>query len=439
MKVLLVALASCVLAFAQGVPSEEELQALHETVSRIRGLEFKHPVAAAPLAMAALRKEWKRMLEAGTPPGQFQAEAKALTKLGFLAAGTDLEEALLDMYTNGIHAYYDPVPGGLYVIDRTEARDETMYALLTKMLLSTHGARREDLFVAHELTHALQDQHFRHFMRLALMMGDDDRFNAARALSEGDANLVLYEVLAGMGGKTAEDLFVATGDQAFDEEQALGIPGYDRAPRALRLPLTFSYTQGLRFVRALREKGGWKAIDAAFTDPPASTEQVLHPEKYLGKRDVPQLVTLPDLAAKLEGWKLLKRGILGELMIRLVVEAPGVDAKRAAAGWDGDAYEVWEREKDGRLLLVLASTWDSDEEADEFRLAVTGALARRDRIGPPGTDSEAAEPLTAWDTERGGVAVRCADRDVVVIDGVDGGAAEVLQQVLSGLSKEDRK
>mgnify|MGYP001571753661 CR=1 FL=1 len=437
MKVLLVVLATCAAAVAQGVPSEEELKALHETVSRIRGLEFKHPVAAAPLPMAALRKEWKRMLEAGTTPEQFQAEARALTKLGFLSAGTDLEEALLDMYTNGIHAYYDPVPGGLYVIDRTEARDETMYGLLTKMLLAGHGARREDLFVAHELTHALQDQHFRYFMRLALMMGDDDRFNAARALSEGDANLVLYEVLAGLGGKTAEDLFATTGEHAFDEEQLLGIPGYDRAPRALRLPLTFSYTQGVRFVRALREKGGWKAIDAAFTDPPASTEQVLHPEKYLGERDVPQLVTLPDLSAKLDGWRLTKRGILGELMIRLVAEAPGADAMRAAAGWDGDAYEVWEREKDGRLLLVLASTWDSEEDAKDFHDAMLAALKTRSDIGPPGVGSGA--DCVAWVSDAGGVATDRSGRDVVVLDGTEGSAVDMAGTVLSGMRKEERK
>lgn len=411
MKVVLALLASCALASAQGAPNEEELKALHETVCRIRGLDFKQPVPARPLTIAALRKEWKRMLEAGSTTEQFQSEAKALAKLGFLPEGTDLEEALLDMYTNGIHAYYDPMSGGMYVIDRAEARDESMYALLTKMLLAASGSRRELMFCAHELTHALQDQHFRYFMRLGLMMGDDDRFNAARALSEGDANLVLYEVIAGLGGKTAEDLFAATGERAFDDEQLLGIPGYDRAPRALRLPLTFSYTQGVRFVRELRKKGGWKAIDEAFKDPPTSTEQVLHPEKYFGERDVPQVVTLPDLTERLEGWELLKRGVLGELMTRLVLGDKG-----AAEGWDGDAYEVWEREKDGRLLLVWASTWDTEKDARDARAAALGSRQPAD-----------------------GVAAAVVNHDVVLVDGLDGDAEGFARKVLSGLARQEWK
>lgn len=140
---------------------------------------------------------------------------------------------------------------------------------------------------------------------------------------------------------------------------------------------TFTYGQGEAFVAALRDEGGWDAVDAAYADPPVSTEQILHPEKYFGARDDPTPVALPDPAAALgDGWTLVHENALGELQTAVLLanqEASGFGplpeaAAAAAAGWDGDRYALW---TDGQAeVLVWRSVWDGDAEAAEFVAAL---------------------------------------------------------------------
>ena len=116
------------------------------------------------------------------------------------------------------------------------------------------------------------------------------------------------------------------------------------------------------FCAKLTNKGGWAAIDEVYRDPPLSTEQILHPEKYREKPDYPMSIDLGSLAAG-EGWKEAGRNVLGEMQLAILLKKHG--GKAAAAGWDGDRYAVFEGPK-GKLGLVWASTWDSEDDAREF-------------------------------------------------------------------------
>src|SRR3954469_18195745 len=147
--------------------------------------------------------------------------------------------------------------------------------------------------MAHELTHALQDQHFdlRRFDHWP--KGESDSELAAHALIEGDATLAMA-------------LYVASNPfRALSFLKSMGATGIateelDKAPRALRETLLFPYQEGMSWTRALYKQGGWAEVSKAFTAVPQSTEQVLHPDKYLA-HEAPVKVTIPDLTRLLNG------------------------------------------------------------------------------------------------------------------------------------------
>ncbi|MCA1834580.1 MAG: hypothetical protein LC750_17935, partial [Actinobacteria bacterium] len=204
----------------------------------------------------------------------------------------------------------------------------------------------------------------------------DDEAEAYLSLVEGDATLLMEQY--------ARDVLTRA-EQLEYVREASGIKTskLDAAPRALRATLLFPYIQGLAFVRALYERGGNRAIDNAYRDPPSSTEQILHPEKYYGKRDDPVDVSLPDVSKSLgSSWRPVLDGGIGELDVRLILNEflPAPDSNDAAAGWDGGRYSSFES-SDGVLLAAL-TRWDSTSEAKEAEETFDRWLPRRfDRQG----------------------------------------------------------
>jgi hypothetical protein len=162
-------------------------------------------------------------------------------------------------------------------------------------------------------------------------------------------------------------------------------PVMDEAPASVEIALLFPYFTGATFVDRLLGEGGWDAVDAAYGDMPTSTEQILHPLKYL-ERDEPSRIALPDLTTALgAGWRVVDENTLGELQTAVLLAdfAPGEGfngitgeialpeaARNAAAGWDGDRYALWEDVAGGRETLVWRSVWDTPEDARAFSRAL---------------------------------------------------------------------
>ncbi len=126
--------------------------------------------------------------------------------------------------------------------------------------------------------------------------------------------------------------------------------------------MTFPYLRGLVFCTRLANDDGWKAIDKAYRDPPLSTEQILHPDKYLAHADPPLAIDLGRLDAGC-GWKEAGQNVVGELQLSVLLKS--YDGRRAAAGWGGDRYAVFEG-PEGHLGLVWRTTWDTEDDAREF-------------------------------------------------------------------------
>ena len=165
-------------------------------------------------------------------------------------------------------------------------------------------------------------------------------------------------------------------------EKAMTVPGngdgLDKAPLAIREAMIFPYRAGLSFVAALRRRQPWSAVDGAFAKPPRSTEQVIHPERYLAG-DEPTPITIAPLAA-LRGFTKAHETVWGELGFELFLKAHGVDADAAAtasAGWGGDRVVTLTRDADKRperATGVSRSEWDSEADALEAFESLEKAL-----------------------------------------------------------------
>jgi hypothetical protein len=199
---------------------------------------------------------------------------------------------------------------------------------------------------------------------------DTERCAAIQALIEGDASM--SEISWFQYYATKEDQ-----QQIIDYYNSLKTPVYDGAPAFLKDDFVFPYSQGLSFVQAIHDQGGWSAVDEVYQNPPISTEQILHPELY--PSDAPLPIDLPDLATTLgEGWREVSRNQMGEWDTYLILaradnpnaRLDDATAQDAAAGWGGDEYVVLHNDSTGATAFVMKTIWDSSQDADEFASAL---------------------------------------------------------------------
>lgn len=325
------------------VPVSTALDQIRADVSLLRGLSSTKEVDCQFITKGELRERLLDMGEEEYPQEEAQIEQEVLVLLDLIEEGQDLHDILLNLYSEEIIGFYDRELEELYVVSD----------------MAGLGPMEEVTF-AHEYTHALQDQHF-DLDSLPSPEDNSDICMAVDSLMEGDATLVegmyFWQIL---DDSEREALF-----QEFEESED---GAFEAAPRVIQENLVFPYEAGIEFVIALYERGGWDAVNRAYSDPPQSTEQILHPEKYYLERDEPQAVTMRDLEGTLgHGWSQLETDVLGELNMRIYLETfvDTSQATRAAEGWDGDRY-VYLKDAEGRKLLVLHSFWDSVTDAQEF-------------------------------------------------------------------------
>jgi hypothetical protein len=205
------------------------------------------------------------------------------------------------------------------------------------------------------------------------------------------------------------------------------------------------YLQGMAFVERVHAKGGWDAVAKLYDDPPRTTEQCLHPERFLATRDEPTPLSFADVAGP-EGWTPADLRVLGELNVTLLLRIRGAsskDARLAAAGWEGDLLRTWVG-PDGRSAIAWATTWDSEEDASQFTDAMRSILTGRYPQVASVVESSAARPPDAPDAPPAWTAVSydCGDapdsrgrtvrrgREVFLVEGLP--EAEV-ERIVAGM------
>lgn len=337
---------------------------IEEQVSDLRGLETRQSVTKAFLTTDELRQ---RMTEDVLENySEQEARDDVLLYLAFelIDQEMDLRDLFIELQTEQVLGFYDPDTEEMYVVKRSQ--EPTVFDLWT---------------FAHEYTHALQDQHFDlQALGFTDEAEDEDEDSEAqfaiRSLVEGDASLLMQQYA--FQYFELEDL-----QEILTQSEALDSSVLDSAPKVVRESLMFPYDAGLEFVMALFKEGGWEAVDAAYTDPPLSTEQILHPERY--PDDVPQVISLPPLTDTLgSGWRLVDEDVLGEFGLRLYlgVHLAASEAEAAAEGWGGDRYAVYWRDDESAFALALRLAWDASAEAKEFFQAYAQFAEDRFESGP---------------------------------------------------------
>jgi hypothetical protein len=326
--------------------TSKAIAAVRGRLEEVRGLRFRRSVPVKVMSPAKLADQLLRELDAETDERALAQQGRALELLGELRPGTDLPKLIRTVQAESVLGFY--VPGKPPAKGRLYVRSDRGVDPYTEFVLS------------HELTHAVTDQHYDLTLSDRLQAaGQDDQLTAYSGLVEGDAVLTMQRYLA---------LELTAKEQAEVARAAASerTPRLDAAPAVLRESLLFPYQTGLAFVNTLYQRGGYGAVDRAYRDPPTSTEQLLHPERYL-ERDRPTPVDVPDLAGKLgAGWRSGARIEWGEFDTRLMLEGelPDATSELAAAGWDGGRLRTFERA--GRTAMVLRTAWDSAAQASEF-------------------------------------------------------------------------
>lgn len=330
-------------------------------IERLSGLERREPLRVRRQDRAAASLYVQQRLDGEMPPERLEGIRRTYVTLGLLPDTLDLRSLLLDLYTEQVLGYYDPRSGTLFVV---------------------HGEDAETLrpVVAHELVHALQDQHTDIDSLVAADRGND-RQAAAHAALEGHAMVVMFAVLAEQASRReidpaqlpnpADELGPALASQ---NEQ---FPVFRRAPAVIRETLLFPYVRGADFVHQL-----WRSMDGSGGYPapldtllPQSTAQVMRPiERFVEQRLDPLVVVLD---APPGGYELLHENTLGQLETSIFLgEHLGEDARAAAHGWAGDRFMLV-RPADGGDVLHWISAWETAGEADRFAAAAARAAERR--------------------------------------------------------------
>ena len=349
---------SAIPALAQDASLDAELERIARETAAIRELPSLADIDDVLLTREELLAMMPDLIGDEVDSEDAAAQSRALAALGLLPAGTDLFDLTLRLMGEQAAGYYEPLTDEMIVVTDGDSSPDL-------------GA--EEYFYSHEVVHALQDAHLdRDDLMEEPPEGNGDAGLAAIALYEGDAVVASTAYLESHPELALEIARAGTPD----------FPEIDAAPGAVVVSLVFPYTEGADFVSRLRREGGWEAVNAAYADIPVSTEQILHPGKYL-QRDAPAAAPLPDPAVLGDGWTLVDDDTLGELRIGLLLaDLPpggGINAitgaiglpeaaRNAAAGWDGDRYALWEN--DGREVSVWRSVWDSPSDARAFSRAL---------------------------------------------------------------------
>ncbi|MDE2859962.1 MAG: hypothetical protein OYI31_02090 [Chloroflexota bacterium] len=310
-------------------------------VSTIRGLQPLEPIVPQFMSREMLAVVIAEDLEEDLE--ELLKVQEVLRLLELIPADADLTELLLELYAEQVVGFYDSEKEELFLIGEPQME----------------LAVQEEITLAHEYVHALQQQAFDINAMLESVEDNSDAASALVALVEGDAVAVQYQY--------ATEHIELDRLQEFVNGGEIESSAFDSTPYFLQQDLLFPYVEGPTLVLTLRARLAWEGVDDAYARPPASTEQVLHPQKYLAGEE-PIIVELPDAAAALgEGWEEVYGNVMGEFFLRTYLETrlgQGT-AGPVAQGWGGDRYALFGG-PDGQYALVSLIVWDTTADASEF-------------------------------------------------------------------------
>ena len=360
------ACAPTLLAQSQAQPSESSraLEALaapiYQQLAALRGMSA--PGNPPPVVLRS-REDNRRFMEQEMnrrySPARIEAERKTLVAWGLIPADYDLRTLFLDLMQEQISAYYDPRLKVMVVGDWLPPEQQRA-ALI------------------HELVHALQDREIALEGFISPDPGRGDQLLARQALIEGEAVALTIDFLLKAQNMDITMLPDLSNTQGLIATSAGG-PLIAQAPKFLRDLLLFPYLEGVGFAYQLRKTHPWSAMSALYRDPPRSTAQIMDPAKRIGPlREDPVAVNLPDLAGLLRGGTLVSEDEVGEFGLGAVIalHLGEIEGRRAAVGWRGDRFQVWE-DAAGHFVIACLVVMRDEQMAATVAGHLRDFVARR--------------------------------------------------------------
>jgi hypothetical protein len=344
-------------------------------------------------------------------------ELRSLSRLavagGMLPGGTDLATLAAGFTAATATGVYSPFDKRVLLVAAERRNSSSAHGGAPPP--SSSSAAVDESLLAHEFTHALQDQHFDLLKLLTAKPFSFDRTEAAFAVVEGDAVNVQRRAERGAAWArvTPEDAARIEDARFADYRTEFGA----LFPPLLTETFIFRYRDGARLVETARRSGGERAVDGLFARPPASSEQVLHPEKYFANEQ-PRGIDFDEGRFQPAGWNLATSTPLGELGVRglLLKSLSRREAERAAAGWGGDRAYLFARGAND-TLFVWATVWDSSKDAQEFFRAYNVLMRGRGAAGAGASNLSRSGEMKTWREGDTLTRVRLAGDSVLILRG----------------------
>lgn len=338
--------------------------------SEIRGLRVRKEVPCVIQDKSQVRDFLEETIRTELPPDKMEMEQLAYRAIGMLPDDYDYGKNLVRFLVSELGGYYDPKRGRF-----------VMAAWLP--------ADAQQAVAVHELTHALQDQHYNLREFLDAKSDNGDRSLAYSALIEGDATAVMLDNDRRVGG-----LAELAKEESIEAAILLQILGMNiggsagEVPASLKAMLIFPYTSGLRFAHAILRRKGYTGLDSAYKAPPQSTREVLHPEEYLAgsfKAEIPTPAEVSALHGTNNNLATVEYSdVVGEFGISSLLSnsvAQADSRSKAAVGWKGDRLVVYRGGERVRIVRWL-TRWESEQDAREFQEAYAAFVEDRYKIRP---------------------------------------------------------
>ena len=371
-------------------------EVLHQ-MSEITGLKLLTPLKKSLRSRDQIRAYVINEMKEDKDEAERYAGQRSAEAFGLLPKGFDLDNFMIDLLTEQIAGLYDPKSHEFYVADWIPAADQKMV-------------------MAHELTHALQDQHFKIDNWVKAARPNDDAELARESVLEGSAMAAMVDYLLQGTGRSLQDL------PDIDPSMLVGdmdsTPMLKKAPPFLRDALIFPYLDGLNFSAAIVRPKGWDALAGVFAKPPVSTQQIMHPDLYFSFR-IPPKADLPSLDKDLGAdWVRLEDNLMGEFGWKEVLKQ-FLNEERAiplAAAWSSDRYILFEQKKTKKLVLIARLDMADEGATARFFSAYSEVLAKK---YAKRTNEKKQEEFLSFDTADGGVFFKCVAMSCVSLEGAD--------------------
>ncbi len=382
MAVLLTGLASAAAgtdhSSSDKVPSTRNFRNIRSQVETLRGKKFLRAVPVYRISEKELRAIADRELDKDFPGPKLRSYEELLAWLDIVPPHTDLKTAYADFLADQVAGLYDSDAKEMCLPSLSSGTTNVGRKAAEKKLEAI-SAELEDIVLAHEFTHALEDQYWPiDDPRDHDFKASTDRGTAHDFLTEGSATRQMIEVIPAQWGRGSPSIYfllwnlIHSGpgelvlnyelSGAWKNADALspGVP--DTLARTEAMPYSYGYT----FCAGVMRQWGLDGLDYIYEHPPLSSAQVMHPKKCWEWRDFPVQITLPETLPG--GWKQTSLDSVGEAGLAVLLGCQFKNLNRgleSARGWDGDHVALYEGSS-GHRLVLWASSWDSTNAAGRY-------------------------------------------------------------------------